>query len=145
MFIGSVLELEILKGGFWGEQRGDGALISHGHTIGYYKTGAASYGLQAGIQKFGYALFFMNNGDLAYLRKSRGWEIGSGPSLVIVDRGIAKSLTATTLRKGVHAFAFWAEGFDGWRRFAGIQDRRSSSGLNLTSRMGLSGGGRSEA
>lgn len=102
---------EILKAGFiWGGQGGEGALISHGHTMGYYKTISASYGLQAGIQKFGYALFFMHNGDLDYLRKSRGWEIGSGPSLVIVDTGMAKSLTTTTLRKGVYAFIFSQRG-----------------------------------
>jgi lipid-binding SYLF domain-containing protein len=102
---------EILKGGFiWGGQHGEGALISHGRTVEYYKTVAASYGLQAGIQKFGYALFFMYNGDLAYLRKSRGWEIGSGPSIVIVNTGMAKSFTTTTLRKGVYAFAFGQKG-----------------------------------
>jgi lipid-binding SYLF domain-containing protein len=102
---------EILKAGFiWGGQQGEGALISHGHTVGYYKTVAASYGLQAGIQKFGYALFFMRDGDLAYLHKSRGWEIGSGPSIVIVDTGMAKSLTTTTLRKGVYAFVFSQRG-----------------------------------
>jgi lipid-binding SYLF domain-containing protein len=102
---------EILKAGFIvGAQHGDGALLSHGHTVGYYETVAASYGLQAGVQKFGYALFFMYNGDLAYLHKSGGWEIGSGPSIVIVDAGIARSLTTTTLRKGVYAFAFGQKG-----------------------------------
>jgi lipid-binding SYLF domain-containing protein len=102
---------EIVKGGLiWGGQVGEGALISHEHTLGYYKTVAASYGLQAGIQKFGYAMFFMTNDDLAYLRKSRGWEIGSGPSVVIVNAGMAKSFTSATLRKGVYAFAFEQKG-----------------------------------
>ena len=102
---------EILKAGLiFGAQHGEGALISHKHTVGYYKTVAASYGLQAGVQKFGYALFFMYTGDLAYLHKSGGWEIGSGPSIVIVDTGMAKSLTTTTLRKGVYAFAFGQKG-----------------------------------
>ena len=102
---------QILKAGFmFGAEHGDGALISHGHAVGYYKTAAASYGLQAGVQKFGYALFFMTDGDLAYLRKSGGFEIGTGPSVVIVDAGIAKSLTTTTLRKGVYAFAFGQRG-----------------------------------
>jgi lipid-binding SYLF domain-containing protein len=102
---------EILKAGFIvGAQHGDGTLLSHGHPIGYYKTVAASYGLQAGAQRFGYALFFMSNRDLAYLHKSGGWEIGTGPSVVIVDTGIAKSLTTTTLRKGVYAFAFGQKG-----------------------------------
>jgi lipid-binding SYLF domain-containing protein len=102
---------EILKAGFIvGAQHGDGTLLSHGRPIGYYKTVAASYGLQAGAQRFGYALFFMNDRDLAYLHKSGGWEIGTGPSVVIVDTGMAKSLTTTTLRKGVYAFAFGQKG-----------------------------------
>jgi lipid-binding SYLF domain-containing protein len=102
---------EILKAGFIvGAQHGDGTLLSHGQPIGYYKTVAASYGLQAGAQRFGYALFFMSNRDLAYLHKSGGWEIGSGPSVVIVDTGMARSLTTTTLRKGVYAFAFSQKG-----------------------------------
>ena len=48
----------------------------------------------------------MTNGDLAYLSKSGGWEIGTGPSVVVVNTGMAKSFTSTTLRKGVYAFAF---------------------------------------
>ena len=101
----------ILKAGFvFGGQRGEGTLFSRGKTVGYYSTTAASYGLQAGIQKFGYALFFMTEHDLAYLRKSGGWEIGTGPSVVIVDKGMAKSFTTTTLQKGVYAFAFEQKG-----------------------------------
>jgi lipid-binding SYLF domain-containing protein len=105
---------KIVKGGFMiGAQHGDGVLFVHGHVAGHYKTVAASYGLQAGIQKFGYALFFMTDHDLAYLHKSGGWEIGTGPSVVIVDTGMAKTLTTTTLRKGVYAFAFSQRGLMG--------------------------------
>jgi lipid-binding SYLF domain-containing protein len=105
---------KIVKGGFMiGAQHGDGILFLHGHVAGHYKTVAASYGLQAGIQKFGYALFFMTDHDLAYLHKSGGWEIGTGPSVVIVDTGMAKTLTTTTLRKGVYAFAFGQRGLMG--------------------------------
>jgi lipid-binding SYLF domain-containing protein len=101
----------ILKAGFLvGAQHGEGTLFSHEKTMGYYRTTAASYGLQAGVQKFGYALFFMTESDLAYLRKSGGWEIGTGPSVVIVDQGMAKSFTTTTLQKGVYAFAFGQKG-----------------------------------
>ncbi|HEY2799180.1 MAG TPA: lipid-binding SYLF domain-containing protein [Chthoniobacterales bacterium] len=102
---------QIVKAGFiLGAQHGDGTLLQHGKAIGCYKTVAGSYGLQAGVQKFGYALFFMTNEDLAYLRKSGGWEIGTGPSVVIVDKGMAKAMTSTTLRKGVYAFAFSQKG-----------------------------------
>lgn len=93
-----------------GGQHGEGALFTAGRVTGYYRTGAVSYGLQAGVQRFGYVLFFMTEGDLAYLRKSAGWEIGSGPSLVVVDKGIAKTMTTTTLRKGVYAFIFDQKG-----------------------------------
>jgi len=102
---------KIVKAGFVvGAQRGDGTLLAHGRVLGYYRTHAASYGLQAGVQKFGYALFFMTNNDLDYLRRSGGWEIGTGPSVVIVDTGMARTMTTTTLRKGVYAFAFGQRG-----------------------------------
>ena len=52
----------------------------------------------------------MNNDALAYLRKSGGWQIGSGPSLVVVDTGMAKTLTSTTLREGIYAFVFGQKG-----------------------------------
>ena len=101
----------ILKAGFvFGGQGGDGAMIKQGKTVAYYRTLAASYGFQAGIQKFGYALFFMTDSGLSYLDKSGGWEIGSGPSLVIVDEGFAKSMTTTTLTQDVYAYIFDQKG-----------------------------------
>ena len=52
----------IIKGGFIiGGQYGEGALRVGGKTTGYYRSVAASYGLQAGAQSFGYALFFLSN------------------------------------------------------------------------------------
>jgi len=104
----------IVKGGFMvGAQRGDGALIVNGKTAGYYNTVAASYGFQAGLQKFGYAMFFMNDASLNYLRKSGGWEVGTAPSLVVVDTGIAKSISTTTLKKGIYVFFFDQKGLMG--------------------------------
>jgi lipid-binding SYLF domain-containing protein len=101
----------IYKAGFIvGGQGGDGALFKGGKTVGYYRSVAASYGLQAGAQKFGYALFLMNDAALAYLDKSDGWEIGVGPSIVIVDAGVAKTLTTTTGRSDVYAFIFDQKG-----------------------------------
>jgi lipid-binding SYLF domain-containing protein len=71
---------------------------------------AGSYGLQAGVQEFSYAMFFMDNESLKYLDRSEGWEIGVGPSVVIVDEGMARSLTSTTIREGVYAFIFGQKG-----------------------------------
>ena len=102
---------KILKAGFmFGGQGGDGAMLKGGKVTGYYRTLAASYGFQAGIQQFGYALFFMSDSALAYLQKSGGWEIGTGPSVVIVDEGMAKTLTTTTLKDDVYAVIFDQKG-----------------------------------
>ena len=65
-----------------------------------------------------YALFFMDNDSLSYLDKSYGFELGLGPSLVIVDAGIGKVVSSTTLQKGVYAFVFDQKGIMGG---AGIQ------------------------
>jgi lipid-binding SYLF domain-containing protein len=104
----------ILKAGFIvGGQGGDGAMFKGGKTVGYYRTAAASYGLQAGAQKFGYALFFMSDSALEYLDKSGGWEVGSGPSLVVVDEGFGKSMSSTTVTQDVYAFIFNQKGLMG--------------------------------
>ncbi len=101
----------IVKGGFVvGAQYGEGALRTQGKTVGYYRSVAGSYGLQAGLQKFGYALFLMTDAALTYLDNSAGWEIGVGPSIVIVDEGVARSLTTTTARDDVYAFIFNQKG-----------------------------------
>ena len=104
----------IVKGGFIiGGQYGDGALRKHGQTVAYYRSLAASYGLQAGVQKFGYVLFFMDEASVQYLDKSDGWELGSGPSLVVLDEGFGKVLSTTTLQKGVYALIFNQKGLMG--------------------------------
>jgi lipid-binding SYLF domain-containing protein len=101
----------IYKGGFIvGGQSGNGALRVHGRTTAYYNISAASFGLQAGGQAFSYVLFFMNQGALDYLSKSDGWAIGSGPSVVVVDKGTAATLTSTTLSQDVYAFPFGQKG-----------------------------------
>jgi lipid-binding SYLF domain-containing protein len=101
----------ITKGGLIiGGQYGEGALRVGNRTVGYYNTTAASYGLQAGAQSFGYAIFFMTESALNYLQKSDGWEIGSGPSVVVVDQGMAKSMTTTTAKDDVYAFFFDQKG-----------------------------------
>ncbi len=102
---------DIIKAGFIiGGQYGDGALRKNGKTVAYYRSVAASYGLQAGVQSFGYVLFFMDSSSLSYLEKSKGWEIGSGPSVVVLDEGFGKKLSSTTLQKSVYAFIFDQKG-----------------------------------
>ena len=102
---------DVIKAGFLvGGQYGEGALRVGGKTTGYYSTLAASYGLQAGAQSFGYAMFFMTQDALSYLKNSDGWEIGTGPSVVVVDQGLATSMSSTTLTEDVYVFVFSQRG-----------------------------------
>jgi lipid-binding SYLF domain-containing protein len=101
----------IVKAGFVvGAQYGEGVLRKDGKTVGYYNSVAGSYGLQAGVQSFGYVLFLMTDSAVAYLDNSAGWEIGVGPSIVVVDKGKATSMTTTTLKDDVYAFIFSQKG-----------------------------------
>jgi len=106
---------EITKGGVMvGGMGGNGALLDQSGAIrDYYQTGGLSYGFQAGIQKYGYALFLMDNDSIANLNRTGGWEIGSAPSLVVVDRGVSASLSTTTIQKGTYAFFFDQRGLMG--------------------------------
>ena len=104
----------ITKGGFMvGGQFGEGALIQGGKITGYYNTVQVSYGLQAGLQKYGYALFFMSESALKWLDKSDGFELGTGPTIVVVDAGAAGSLTTTTAQSNIYAFFFNQKGLMG--------------------------------
>jgi lipid-binding SYLF domain-containing protein len=98
---------DIIKAGLIiGGQYGEGALLVKGKTEGYYNTVAASYGLQAGAQSFGYAMFLMTDEALRYLQESDGWEIGVGPTIVVVDKGAAGSMTTSTAKEDIYAFFF---------------------------------------
>jgi len=93
-----------------GGQYGEGTLFKDGTPVAYYKTTGASFGLQAGGQTYGYAMFFMNDKALAQLDASSGFEVGVGPSVVVVDEGMAKTTTTTTLKKDIYAFIFGQKG-----------------------------------
>jgi lipid-binding SYLF domain-containing protein len=102
---------DVVKAGFIiGGQGGQGILFIHGQPSGRYRTVAASYGLQAGVQKYGYALFLMNQKAVDWVNNTRGWEIGTGPSVVIVDKGMARSFSTDTLHSGIYAFIFDQQG-----------------------------------
>lgn len=102
----------VLKGGLiYGAQTGNGVLFEGGEAVSYYNTTAVSYGLQAGVQDYGYALFFMNREALEVLDRAEGFELGVGPSVVLADEGFAKEYSTTTLSKDIYAFTFNQRGF----------------------------------
>lgn len=117
----------ILKGGFvFAAQYGKGVLFKRGNVAGFYSTASASFGLQAGAQKFGYALFFMREADLRYLNSSEGWELGLAPGITVVDWGMAHSLSTTSARSGVYVFFFGHKGLMGGLSVQGTKISRIS-------------------
>jgi lipid-binding SYLF domain-containing protein len=93
-----------------GGQYGEGSLLKNGAAVAYYKTTGASFGLQAGGQQYGYAMFFMNAKALEDFVSASGFEVGVGPSVVLVDEGMAKTTTTNTLKDDIYAFVFGQKG-----------------------------------
>ena len=89
-----------------GGQSGEGVLFVNGQPSGYFRISAASIGLQAGGQTFGYALFLMNDRAVSHLREHDGWALGTGPSIVVIDEGAATAANTATLREDIVAFPF---------------------------------------
>lgn len=101
----------IIAGGFiLGGQYGEGALLRGRATQGYYNIAGASFGFLAGAQTSGLAMFFMNEASLAMLMRAEGWEIGTGPSVTFLDRGVQANVTSSTLREAIYAITFSQQG-----------------------------------
>lgn len=98
----------VVKGGLLvGGMSGNGALVwRSGGIHEFYQTSGMSYGLQVGVQKYGYALFLMDTEAFKVINEADGWELGGSPSLVIVDAGMMSTLTTATVQKGIYAFFF---------------------------------------
>lgn len=105
---------EVLKAGFLvAAQRGDGVLFKNGQVAGYYNMTSAGYGLQAGVQKLSYALLFMDEDSLKYLKKSDGFDVGSAPGLVMGDQGFSGSMSVASFQHGIAAFIWGQKGLMG--------------------------------
>jgi lipid-binding SYLF domain-containing protein len=96
-----------------GGQYGDGVLFKGGKAAGYYNTSGASVGLQAGAQQFSYAMFMMNDKAVGALSANEGFEVGVGPTVVLIDEGKAKTMTTTTAKDDIYAFIFGQKGLMG--------------------------------
>jgi lipid-binding SYLF domain-containing protein len=93
-----------------GGQYGDGVLFRGGKVAGHFNTSGVSYGMQAGAQQYGYAMFLMNEKAVGALGKNEGFEVGVGPSVVVVDQGMAKTMTNKTATEDIYAFIFGQSG-----------------------------------
>ncbi len=116
---GALVFPNIVKAGFLvGVQYGNGALVRRKQGGGYYiasyfNLSSASYGLQAGVQSFGYIMALMTDAAVEHVESSHGFELGVGPSIVVVDEGFAKTMTTETAKSDIYAFTFGQKGLMG--------------------------------
>ena len=102
---------KIIKAGLvFGGSYGEGVMMRGAQASGYYNSVSASWGWQAGAESYGYVVFLMNENAVQYLDKSKGWEIGVGPTVVVVNEGVAKNLSSTTIKDDAYAFIFDQQG-----------------------------------
>jgi lipid-binding SYLF domain-containing protein len=101
----------IVKAGLvFGGAYGEGVLMQAGMAPQYYNSFTGSWGLQAGAQSYGYAVFLMTDAALQYLRDSDGWELGVGPTVVVMDEGVAANVSSTSIQDDAYAFIFNQQG-----------------------------------
>ena len=101
----------IVKAGLiFGGAYGEGVLKQDDRMDSYYNSVTASFGWQAGAQSYGYIVFLMSDDAVKYLKETHGWEIGVGPTVAMVNEGVAKNLSTSSLKEDAYAFIFDQQG-----------------------------------
>lgn len=101
----------MIKAGLvFGGSYGEGVLLKGSKVIDYYNSVAGSWGLQIGEQSYGYAVFLMTDEAVSYIEKTKGWELGVGPTIAVVDAGVAKNISTSSLKNDAYAFIFSQQG-----------------------------------
>jgi lipid-binding SYLF domain-containing protein len=94
-----------------GGETGNGVMRVKGKTVGYYNNSGVSSGLQIGAQKYGYALFLMTDKAVSAFGAAQGFEVGVGPSVVLMDEAsAAKKTTTANVQSDIYAYIFSQKG-----------------------------------
>ncbi len=102
----NIVKAGLIFGGAYGE-----GVLKYGDKLdGYFNSVTASFGWQAGAQSYGYVVFLMNEKAIQYVRDTHGWEIGVGPTVVMVNAGVAKNLSTSSLKEDAYGFIFDQQG-----------------------------------
>ena len=92
-------------------QSATGVLFFQRTPAAYFNLTGISAGLELGVQKFNYAIFFEDRAALDELYRWGGFECGITPSLVVGDGIFSGKLSTVSIKSGVHPFLFGQEGF----------------------------------
>jgi len=102
---------EIFKAGIGiGGEYGEGALLVHNKSSGYYSTAAASIGFQLGAQMKSQVIMFMTKRALQDFQGSDGWKAGVDGSVAVVTVGAGGDVDTNTIKDPVIGFIFSNKG-----------------------------------
>ena len=102
---------EVFKAGFLvGGEYGEGAMLEHGKTTGYYSTASASIGLQLGAQMKSQVIMFMTRHALKKFKSSKGWKAGVDGSVALVTIGAGGDIDSNTIKDPIIGFIFSNKG-----------------------------------
>jgi lipid-binding SYLF domain-containing protein len=102
---------KMVKAGLgFGGAYGEGELRHGSKVAGRYNSVSGSWGLQAGAQSYGYVVFLMTQDAEDYLNRTDGWEIGVGPTVVVMNSGVMENISTSTLKDDAYAFIFDQQG-----------------------------------
>jgi lipid-binding SYLF domain-containing protein len=91
-------------------QSGTGVLFFKNAPAAYFNLTGISAGLELGVQKFDYAIFFEDHTALDELYKDGGFEFGIASTLVVGDGIFSGKHSTSSVKSGVHPFLFGQEG-----------------------------------
>lgn len=116
---------DIVQAGFvFGGSYGEGVMIKDSMVMDYYNSVSGSWGLQFGAQSYGYAVFLMTDEAVNYIEETQGWEVGVGPTVVLVDDGVAQNISTTSIQQDAYAFIFSQQGLMAGITFEGTKISR---------------------
>jgi lipid-binding SYLF domain-containing protein len=102
---------DVFKAGFGiGGEYGEGAMLEHGKTTGYYNTAAASIGFQIGAQMKSQIIMFMTRDALRSFKSSDGWKAGVDGSVALITVGVGGDIDSNTVKDPIIGFIFSNKG-----------------------------------
>jgi lipid-binding SYLF domain-containing protein len=101
----------VVKAGFgFGGEYGEGALLVHGRTSGYYNVASGSFGFQLGAQARSVIIMFMTPEALDAFYRRDGWKVGVDGSVAIVTVGAGGAIDTNSVTGPVVGFIFDQKG-----------------------------------
>lgn len=104
-----------------GGEHGDGALLEHGNTSGYYSISGASIGATLGVSHHSEVVIFNTQTARDKFVNGQDWSIGADASVAVAKTGVGGNYDTTTLQKPVLAFVFGEKGLMGDASLAGAK------------------------